>query len=84
MRFTETIATVDLQLVVSLCNLLECFLSEKYGFKPKDTNENIKRFISYAFALCLIWSLGITISDKYHDKMDKIIKDLLPSVIFPC
>jgi dynein heavy chain len=28
----ETIATTDLQLVVSLCNLLEAFISEKFGY----------------------------------------------------
>lgn len=32
---SETIPTVDLQLVNSLCNLLECFLTEEFGFKPE-------------------------------------------------
>lgn len=32
-HWRETIVTTDMQLVVGLCNLLEAFINEKFGFK---------------------------------------------------
>lgn len=72
----ELIQTVDLQLVNSLCNLLECFTSPQFGFKNKEKIEVIKRFISHAFSFAFIWSIGSTVSDKSRDGMNNLVRDL--------
>lgn len=81
---SEPIATVDLQLVKSLCNLLECFLTEKFGFKPQTEKiDSSKKFIMYVFSFSFIWSVGASVSGKYHDHMNGLVRDLFQSVIFP-
>ena len=32
-KMKEPIPTINLQLIISLCNLLEVFISDKFGFK---------------------------------------------------
>ena len=39
--------------------------------------------MSHTFAFAFIWSVAITVSDKHYNKMDDVIRDLFPSIIFP-
>lgn len=78
----EPIPTTNLQLITSLCNLLEVFISDQFGFK-KIKVEAQKRYISYAFAFAFIWSLGITVNEEFIRKIDTIVRDKFASIIFP-
>lgn len=60
---SEPIITSDLQLVVSLCNLLEAFISRDFEFKSTDKIENKKKFITYSFTFAFTWSIGATVYD---------------------
>ena len=68
-KMKEPIVTCDLQLVSSLCNLIECFLSESYGFKKGEKYEVKKRYIDHAFAFAFIWSIGATVYESNYDKV---------------
>jgi dynein heavy chain len=52
---------------VALCNLLEAFLSEKFGFKnsKEEKLEEKKKFIRYAFAFAYIWSIASSVEDRF-------------------
>jgi UDP-N-acetylmuramyl pentapeptide phosphotransferase/UDP-N-acetylglucosamine-1-phosphate transferase len=52
-----------------LCNLIECFLSESYGFKKGEKYEVKKRYIDHAFAFAFIWSIGATVYESNYDKV---------------
>lgn len=71
-RMKEPIATCDLQLVMSLCNLIECFVSEDYGFKKGERPEFKKRYLDHAFAFAFIWSVGATVHEMNYDKVNII------------
>ena len=68
---------------MSLCNLLECFISEKFGFPIKEKQDLLKRCLIYVFAYAFIWSLGTTVHEKHFDELNTLIRDAFPSVIFP-
>lgn len=82
----------------ALCNLLECFFSEKYGFKLKEwltssstsnsgvpavRPEFIKRCVSYIFAFAFTWSICSTVHEQHIDRMNTLVRDSFPQVIFP-
>ena len=56
----EPIKTTDLQLVVSVCNLLENFFEEKKGFKGSDDEK--KKLTEAIFAWCYAWGLGASLT----------------------
>ena len=64
-----------MQLVVGLCNLVEAFINEKFGFKSVLLPEFKKRFITYAFAFAVIWSLGASIEETHHEAMNDFIRN---------
>lgn len=91
MSADEPISTVDLQLVGALCNLLECFLTEQFGFKLKEWTapgsgirpEYIKRSLAYIYAFAFTWSVCATVHEQHIDRMNTLVRDSFPSVIFP-
>lgn len=81
---SELVTTVDLQLVRGLCNLLEVFISEEYGFKPKAKIEFRRKYVMYAFAFALTWSLGASVVEpKYMDMIDTIIRRIFQNITYP-
>lgn len=62
---------------------MEAFLSEKFGFKSTASKEFRARFIVYAFAFAVIWSLGATIEEKHHEAMNRYIRETFQSILFP-
>ncbi|KAL4487471.1 hypothetical protein ABPG72_006991 [Tetrahymena utriculariae] len=82
-KMKEPIATCDLQLVNSLCNLIECFISEEYGFKKNERPDFKKRYLDHAFAFAFIWSMCSTVNEANYDKLDILVRDKFPLCIFP-
>jgi len=83
-KLSEPIQTVELQLVSSLCNLLECLLSKKFGFKSKQEKlEELKRLVTYIFAYAFVWSVGATVHDSRQDEINAIVREQFSSVLFP-
>ena len=79
----EPIGTVDIQLVTSLTNLLECFLNKDFGFRSAEKIENKKRYINHIFAFCCIWSIGSTVSEEVHYKIDDFFRKKFANILFP-
>lgn len=76
--FKEPIKTSNLQLVTSLCNLMECLMKPNYGFKY-DTSpfDKQKKYNQIAFVFSLIWSLGTTFYDQHQDVFDQQIRKVI-------
>jgi len=81
--FIEPIITVDIQIISSFCNLLECFLNKKFGFKANEKFENKKRYLSLIFVFSFIWSFGTTVYEDFHYKIDDFIKKKFSGILFP-
>lgn len=56
--------------MIGLCNLLEAFISEKFGFKLSLTPDAKSRYITYAFAFAIVWSLGAALEERHHQAMN--------------
>jgi dynein heavy chain, axonemal len=70
--FSEPFPTVDIQLVTSVCNILEKFIAPDSGFKLKDNMEENKKRIAYIFAFAFIWGLTASFDNSELSKV-KII-----------
>ena len=81
--FVEPIVTVDIQITSSFCNLLECFLNKKFGFKAHEKFENKKRYLALIFAFSYIWSFGTTVYEDSHYKIDDFIRKKFSGILFP-
>lgn len=79
----EPIMTVDIQIVTSFCNLLECFLNKKFSFKASEKFENKKRYLALIFAFSFIWSFGSTVYDDYHYRIDDFVRKKFSAILFP-
>jgi len=82
-HMSEPIATCDLQLVKSLTNLLEIFLSEEYGYKRNEKIEKMKTYISFSFAYAFTWSFGASVYDTYQDKISDLIRERFQNFVYP-
>ena len=60
-KLSELIVTADVQLVRSLLNLLEAFISKEFGLDQKANIDDQRRFLHYTFAFAFAWSMCATI-----------------------
>ena len=83
-QLQEPVTTTDLQLIQTLCNFLDAFISESFGFRTKEKPDNKKKYISYVFAFSFTWSLcGSVIDSKYKELLDKYVRNKLSHIIYP-
>lgn len=80
---TEPIATSDLQLITSFCNLCECMINPKFGFKTYWKLDMIRKYVMNVFVFAFIWSLGASVHENHRDKVDTFIRDKFSNIIFP-
>jgi dynein heavy chain len=62
----EPIKTTNLQLVVSLCHLLEALVNIKYGFRLNMKQVEKQRYLNYSYIFAFIWSMGASVYDQCH------------------
>ena len=72
----EPLPTDDLNLVVSLCRLLESYLVPKMD-SPLMDEESGRKTVEMVFASCVMWSLGATCATEHHAAFDSFFCDLL-------
>lgn len=78
---SEPIKTTDLQQVVSLCNFLESFISEKQGFKGKE--EDKIAMLNCLFAWSYAWGLGGSLEQRGKERFDGVVRDQFKSAQIP-
>lgn len=69
--------------MISLCNLLEVFISSEYGFQKTFKIDKQKQYINYAFTFSYIWSLGASIKEEYKPRVDTYVRDKLSAAFIP-
>ena len=70
-HFREPIKTTDLQQVVSICNFLECFISESKGFEGPDDDK--KSLLDAVFAFSYAWGLGGSLDSGDKETFDEMV-----------
>jgi dynein heavy chain len=73
----ENIASVDINLTTSVCNLLDCFLQPSYGV----TLEKLDLMLVQYFAFSYIWVFGGNLHDSSMAKFDQFARDLLSQAL---
>lgn len=70
----EIAKTNELNVVMSLCNLLECLATKENGIDPKnlDAMEDMTRLW---FMFCLVWSVCATVDEEGRLKMDAFVRE---------
>ncbi|XP_066267393.1 dynein axonemal heavy chain 2-like isoform X1 [Branchiostoma lanceolatum] len=71
----ELVTSSELNVVASLCRLLDSLATEENGVNPHDP-DNYGRMIELWFMFCLIWSIGATVDEDGRKKMDNYIREL--------
>lgn len=61
---SEPIVTCDMQLVISLCNVFECFYFDlNPAFLKTAKLDEKKRFINFVFVFSYVWSIAISVKE---------------------
>ncbi|KAJ3415371.1 Dynein heavy chain 6, axonemal, partial [Chytridiales sp. JEL 0842] len=79
----EYVPSVNLNLVVSLCNLLTTFVNRTKEIDFTLGFVELKYIISHVFIFCYVWSLGGNLADGNHDQFDTFFRDLLETTPVP-
>ena len=82
-KLSQPINTVKLQLVKSLCNLMEIYIGEKFAITNFVKLEKKKRFIDHCFAYSFIWSLGVSVFESNHDRINDFLRSKFQTILFP-
>lgn len=76
-RLSEPIVTCDMQLVISLCNMFECFIFDLHAgyIKNHAKAKEVERYIVFVFVYSYVWSMAITVKDEHCARFDDFIKN---------
>ena len=80
-HFVEPVVTVNLQLVVSLCNFLEVLVNPSQGFKG--TDEEKRKLLASLFVWCYTWGMGASLDDRSKERFDDTVRDNFKGVQIP-
>lgn len=50
--------------------------------EPEKYEKN-KRYLLHIIAFSFIWSIAATVSEKYHDLLNAITRDVFKAILFP-
>ncbi|KAJ3023365.1 Dynein heavy chain 6, axonemal [Thoreauomyces humboldtii] len=78
----EYVRSVDLNLVESLCKLLQTFINKKEVDLTRAIGD-LKPLFSHLFVFSYIWALGGNLADGYQDAFDTFVRDLLDGSPIP-
>ncbi|KAF5308522.1 hypothetical protein FQR65_LT06187 [Abscondita terminalis] len=70
----ETVVTSELNVIKSLCRLLEVFATKENGVDPKQ-QESFEDMAKLWFLFCLIWSVCGTVNEEGRKKIDVYIRE---------
>ena len=83
-QMQEPVTTTDLQLIQTLTNFLDAFITESFGFRAKDKIETKKKFLNYIFTFAFTWAIGGSVIDiKYKEMFDKYLRNKFNHVVYP-
>ncbi|KAI4461456.1 dynein heavy chain [Holotrichia oblita] len=70
----ETIVCPELNLVMSLCKLLDIFATKENGIDPNNPDQ-FEEMSRLWFLFCTIWSIGCTVNEDGRRKLDVLIRE---------
>ncbi|XP_055836500.1 dynein axonemal heavy chain 2 isoform X2 [Episyrphus balteatus] len=73
-RCRETIVTNELNMVMSMCKLLECFATKANGITAGNS-EDLEIMTKLWFLFCMIWSICATVDEEGRLKIDAMIRE---------
>ncbi|KAL7754338.1 hypothetical protein RI367_000319 [Sorochytrium milnesiophthora] len=71
----ELLPSVDLNLVISLCRLLETFIRDAKVFDFASGGD-LKLLLAHVFIFCYAWSIGGNLTQSVHDAFDTFAREL--------
>ena len=72
---TEPVPCIQLNLVQSLCNLIEAIFLPANGVPEDGGNEDTEKLVRMWFVFCLVWSLGGAADEGSRKKIDVAIRE---------
>lgn len=75
----EYLVSVDFNLVVSMCRILQTFVDRKDGIDYAAPILDLKQLFSNLFIFSYVWSIGGNLSDGNQDAFDMNLRDMLDS-----
>ncbi|KAJ3027001.1 UNVERIFIED_CONTAM: Dynein heavy chain 6, axonemal, partial [Siphonaria sp. JEL0065] len=79
---TEFVPSVNINLVVSLCNLLTTFLKEG-DIDFKSEIHDLRGILNHIFVFCYAWSIGGNLADGNQEKFDTFLRDMIDNSPMP-
>nr|CAI5834494.1 unnamed protein product [Callosobruchus analis] len=70
----ENVVTAELNLVMSLCKLLDIYATKEFGLNPND-DEHFDDAAKNWFLFCAIWSVCCTTNEEGRKKLDVYIRE---------
>ncbi|XRB21521.1 dynein axonemal heavy chain [Pseudoscourfieldia marina] len=78
------IPTVDINLVTSLCYIMQSFFLPAHGINFASPPEELNPIIGRVFAFSYVWSIGANVHADSHDELDDFVREhLQPVCQFP-
>ncbi|KNC97013.1 uncharacterized protein SPPG_09508 [Spizellomyces punctatus DAOM BR117] len=79
---TEYVKSVDLNLVQSLCKLLQTFINKKEVDFSQAIGD-LKCLFGHLFVFCYVWALGGNLADGFQDNFDTFVRDHFDAIPIP-
>ncbi|KAJ3101998.1 Dynein heavy chain 6, axonemal [Phlyctochytrium planicorne] len=79
----EYVASVDLNLVTSLCNIITTFINKTDELDFTQEYAELRMVFSHVFVFAFVWSIGGNLADRNHDIFDTFVRDTLEVTPIP-
>ncbi|KAK4876213.1 hypothetical protein RN001_012635 [Aquatica leii] len=70
----ETVPTAELNVIMSLCRLLEVFATKENGIDPKQ-EDSFEEMCKLWFLFCFVWSICCTVNEDGRRKLDAYVRE---------
>ncbi|XP_036369342.1 dynein heavy chain 2, axonemal-like [Octopus sinensis] len=72
----ELVPTAELNGVVSLCKLFDCFATTENGVDFGNDPDNFSKIVELWFQFCMIWSICCSVDEDGRKKIDTYIREM--------
>eukprot|EP00106_Octopus_bimaculoides_P014248 XP_014781690.1 PREDICTED: dynein heavy chain 2, axonemal-like [Octopus bimaculoides] len=72
----ELVPTAELNGVVSLCKLFDCFATAENGVDFGNDPDNFSKIVELWFQFCMIWSICCSVDEDGRKKIDTYIREM--------